>query len=296
MTAHDATAYLVIANAAAGSTERAAIGSAVGRLAEAAPTSLRWTEDSTELDTAIAGSGGQTLVVAGGDGSLHLFVNRLAAADALDRPVGLIPLGTGNDTARGCGLPLDPTEAAEAVVDGRPRRLALAEGPDGELMVNNAHSGLGVRAAERAAPLKPRLGPLAYPAGALLTGASHQPRDVQVAVDGQMIHTGPADAVLVALGPSAAGGAGRLDRPGPDQATLSVRVVASTGAAERIRLVGQLVGGTLNDANDVIAAEGRAVQVSGNSLGRGEIDGEFRDWPEGFGFEISPRRWNLLSP
>ena len=35
-----------------------------------------------------------------------------------DTLVGLIPLGTGNDFARGVGIPLDPAEAARVVVAG----------------------------------------------------------------------------------------------------------------------------------------------------------------------------------
>lgn len=55
------------------------------------------------------------LVVAGGDGMVHLGVNALAG---LDVPLGIIPTGTGNDVARLLGLPLNrPAEACHRILD-----------------------------------------------------------------------------------------------------------------------------------------------------------------------------------
>jgi diacylglycerol kinase (ATP) len=59
------------------------------------------------------------LVVVGGDGMVSLGVNLLADSTV---PLGIIPSGTGNDMARGLGIPIGDTEAAlEALV----RSLAL---------------------------------------------------------------------------------------------------------------------------------------------------------------------------
>lgn len=61
------------------------------------------------------------LIVVGGDGMVHLGVNLVAKTKV---PLGIVPSGTGNDMARGLGLPYDNTEAAiEALV------AALAAGP-----------------------------------------------------------------------------------------------------------------------------------------------------------------------
>lgn len=55
------------------------------------------------------------LVVAGGDGMVHLGVNALAG---LEVPLGIIPTGTGNDVARLLGLPLNrPAEACQRILD-----------------------------------------------------------------------------------------------------------------------------------------------------------------------------------
>lgn len=54
-------------------------------------------------------SGLDALLVVGGDGMVHLGVNALAGTSV---PLGVIPCGTGNDTARGLGLPRKNVSAA----------------------------------------------------------------------------------------------------------------------------------------------------------------------------------------
>ena len=56
------------------------------------------------------------VVVAGGDGTLNRVVNGLAGSTT---PLGVIPMGTGNDFARGCGIPPSPADAVRRVLDGR---------------------------------------------------------------------------------------------------------------------------------------------------------------------------------
>ena len=65
-------------------------------------------------------AGCRSIVVAGGDGSLHAVVSALHRRHELaERTLGLIPLGTGNDFARALGIPLDPGEAAAALLSGQ---------------------------------------------------------------------------------------------------------------------------------------------------------------------------------
>jgi len=66
------------------------------------------------------------LVVVGGDGMVNLGANLVAKTKV---PLGIVPSGTGNDMARGLGIPFDNTEAAiTALIDalGRPALVADA--------------------------------------------------------------------------------------------------------------------------------------------------------------------------
>jgi diacylglycerol kinase (ATP) len=67
------------------------------------------------------------VVVAGGDGTLNRVANGLAGSAT---PVGVIPMGTGNDFARASGIPPSPAEAVRRVFDGHviPVDLILVNG------------------------------------------------------------------------------------------------------------------------------------------------------------------------
>jgi len=64
------------------------------------------------------------IVAAGGDGTVHYVVNGLFPSDVL---LGIIPVGRGNDFARGLGIPFDPCQAAEVLLKGNAREIDLAQ-------------------------------------------------------------------------------------------------------------------------------------------------------------------------
>lgn len=67
-------------------------------------------------------SGVDTVAVYGGDGTTMQAVRGLVGTDV---HLGLVPGGTGNLLARNLRLPLDPAQAARAIVRGRPRPVDL---------------------------------------------------------------------------------------------------------------------------------------------------------------------------
>jgi diacylglycerol kinase (ATP) len=80
--------------------------------------------ESTDLLRTAISLRPDAVVVAGGDGTVHLAIQELAGTGI---PLGIIPAGTGNDFAAMVGLPeLDAAAAAETIVAGHTRRLDLA--------------------------------------------------------------------------------------------------------------------------------------------------------------------------
>lgn len=80
------------------------------------------------------------VILAGGDGTMN------AAAEALVEtglPLGILPIGTGNDLARTLGLPLSPPQAASAIAAGRTRAIDLGL-VGGKPFFTAACIGLGV--------------------------------------------------------------------------------------------------------------------------------------------------------
>ncbi|MEI6621343.1 MAG: diacylglycerol kinase [Actinomycetes bacterium] len=80
-------------------------------------------EESAALARAAVREGADALIACGGDGTIHQAVQAVAETDV---PLGIIPLGTGDDNARTLGLPLgDIAAAADVIADGRTRSVDL---------------------------------------------------------------------------------------------------------------------------------------------------------------------------
>src|SRR5918993_5348250 len=80
--------------------------------------------ESTDLLRAAIALDTDAVVVAGGDGTVHLAIQQLAGTGI---PLGIIPAGTGNDFAAMLGLrELDVAAAADAIIAGRTRQVDLA--------------------------------------------------------------------------------------------------------------------------------------------------------------------------
>jgi diacylglycerol kinase (ATP) len=118
------------------------------------------------------GSGYETLILGGGDGSVSSVVDFLAHHDVT---LGLLPLGTANDFARTLGIPPEVDGACDAIARGKVVDVDL--GLAGEnYYVNVASVGLGVGATRSLAPwVKKSVGPLAYPVAAIKAFMTHEP-------------------------------------------------------------------------------------------------------------------------
>lgn len=289
---------LLVANAKAGSAEDEAIEAARATLAEQADVQFARPADVGELNRALSRLDGRTLAVAGGDGSLHLAVRtllRLGAGLLAGTPIGLIPLGTGNDLASGLGIPTDPAEAARVILRAAPRRLDLLATDHGEIVVNAAHAGLGAAAAERSEGMKPSLGGLAYPLGALIAGVREAGWDLNVTVDGTRAHAGRTLMVGVANAPCIGGGTQLCPLAQPDDGLLDVIVVSAVGPAARAAFGVALRAHEHLDRDDVLHARGRAVTIAGEPVAH-DLDGELIGELESCTYTVRPGAWQLLAP
>lgn len=285
--------YRVIANADAGSSDD--LDEAVEVLAATDSCSISWTETKEDLDAVLRDIDGDIPVVAGGDGTFHLFANRYARL-GLDLVVGLLPLGTGNDLARGLDIPLDPAGAADRILSGKARRLPLIEAPDGELCINNAHIGVGVDAARRGEDWKSAVGPLAYLAGSVVEGLTHSGVDVTVAVDGSELFSGRAISVMVLNGPSAGGGYEPLEGLAVSRPDFDVLVVESGGdVSSRLKLAYTAATQGLDHDAHVETRRGRSASISFPGGTEWEIDGEFRTWDSPAAFSLSEMGWTVIA-
>ena len=280
---------LLITNAMAGSNEDQAVADAVDVLDRDFDVEVAATKDPEELAAVLDRCDGRPVVVAGGDGTLHAVVNGLHRARHLDITcLGLVPLGTGNDFARGVGIPLDPRAAAQVVLDGRTRPVDLIVDDEGSVVVNNVHLGVGVQASRKAEKWKPRLGRAGYAVGALNASLRPQFLRVDVFVDGvevtleEVVHDHLAQ---VAIGNGSYVGGGTALIPGADvgDGRLVVIVSQAVGKWGRVAYAARLRGVTHHMMKEVTRVRGRSVTVRGEPfriVADGEISGPYteRSW------------------
>lgn len=62
------------------------------------------------------------IVAVGGDGTIHEVVNGLIGTNI---PLGIIPAGSGNDFARGLGIPFKHDQALERILQGKPKIIDI---------------------------------------------------------------------------------------------------------------------------------------------------------------------------
>ncbi|TQI81675.1 lipid kinase YegS [Serratia fonticola] len=106
----------------------------------------------------------ETVIAGGGDGTINEVAAALAQLPAERRPVlGILPLGTANDFATACSIPLQPELALQLAIKGRAVPIDLAKVNDQRYFVNMATGGFGTRiTTETPEKLKAALGGVSY--------------------------------------------------------------------------------------------------------------------------------------
>lgn len=142
-------------------------------------------------------AGGSRLIVIGGDGSVHLALNRLFRSGRQGEvSFGLVPAGTGSDLARTLGIPRDPRAALARALNGSPRAVDVlavrGEGSAGgycRYVMNVASAGISGLVAERVNAQAARR-PTTYLTSTLGALGSYAPFACRVEADGEPWYEG----------------------------------------------------------------------------------------------------------
>jgi YegS/Rv2252/BmrU family lipid kinase len=287
--------YLVVAAPAAGNTDDSTLERTLDVLrAGGADVELAESGSPEELDEVLDGLDGRCLVVAGGDGTLHATVQALHTRGALEKTtLALIPLGTGNDFARTLSVPLDPEEAARAILTGSPRPLDLLVDDDGDVVVNSVHAGAGAAAARAAERWKARLGRLGYAVGALTTAVDPPTVRVRVVVDGRLVHDGRVLQVAVGNGVYVGGGTALTPEADPTDGVADILVARPATGWARLGYAARLVVGRHHRHQDVTTFRGRTVEVTGEAFWC-SADGELTGPHHARRWRVQPAAYSLV--
>jgi diacylglycerol kinase (ATP) len=272
---------VLVANpAAGGGSARTAIPRVIDGLESAGVEVVLCREESAEaLEKTLAReleSVPDGVVALGGDGTVHLVINALGEAPPC--PMGIIPIGTGNDIASSWGIPRDTDQALEcllAALESDPRKVdvgVITKGETTTLFGAVYSAGFDAIVNERANSMRFPRGSSRYIFALLIELASLRPRRYRLTIDGV---TREQDALLVAVanGPSFGGGM----RVAPDASLtdgkLDVFVLRPLPRRTFLRIFPKVYSGThvSHPAVEIIRAREVSVDVGGIV---GYVDGE----------------------
>lgn len=219
---------------------------------------------------------GDVVAVMGGDGMAHLGLNACAGTDAT---LAVIPAGTGNDFARGAGIPKSVTEAVEAIVTGTTRvmdlsRLTNGAGP--RYVGAVVSSGYDARVNRATNDIRLRFGALSYGWIALRELAAFEPLQYRLVIDGEAREL---KAMMVAICNTGIFGGGMQISPDADAADgmLDITIIHEASRGKLLRLLPTVYSGGFITNPVVERIRARTVEVDGEDLflmGDGEEMGD----------------------
>jgi diacylglycerol kinase (ATP) len=221
-----------------------------------------------EAESAIA-NGTDGLVVVGGDGMVSLGANLLAGTEV---PLGIVAAGTGNDFARGLGLPFeDPAAGTDALIAGlgrAPRRIDLALVTHGEHRTWVAcviSTGFDAVVNERANRMTRPRGPSRYTFALARELATFSPRTYSITVDGvRRVQR----AMLVSVANNASLGGGMLIVPHAELADglLDVLIVHPLSRAGLLAVFPKVFAGEHTNHPAVEFLRGRRISIEADDI------------------------------
>ncbi|QDU93495.1 lipid kinase YegS [Lignipirellula cremea] len=246
--------------------------------------------DATAFASEAAQMGCPTVVACGGDGTINetlqgLITNRRPSSTAL----GVVAMGTANDFARACELPVRDPLAALQLIHQHPPQLIDVALANGRPFLNVASGGYGAEITnETPAEIKRMLGGFAY----FLTGITHAstivPQEIAVSAP-DFNWKGEVLALTVANGRQAGGGFQVAPQALLDDGLLDVMIIPNVPWGNFLSLVGDLIEDPDSvDMEHVVRLRTPWLEVTAPAGLHVNVDGEPLD-DNFFRFEVLPK-------
>jgi diacylglycerol kinase (ATP) len=256
---------------------------------------------AAELARDLAGAGFETVIAAGGDGTLNEVVNGVLASQR-DVRIGILPLARGGDFARTLGL-TSVQQAADTLAAGHTQRIdavqARFRGPRGDTQrafVNMASLGLGAEVTQSVHHWDHLLpGRARYLAAAAPKLANGNGFNVRLWLDGELAAELPTTTIAVANGRYQGGGLLMAPEAALDDGLMDITLVERTGLIEVAANLRLLYSGALYSHPKVHHWRARRFRAEADAETPIELDGE----PLGtmpFEAEVLPRALRLICP
>lgn len=268
----------LIVNPAAGAGRARARLLAARSALDAFPGGTDWIETSSAAqvtaaarDAALAGDA--SVLVAGGDGTVHFAAAALVGSDTA---LGILPVGTGNDVAESLGLPRDLAAALACLAAGDVRRIDVGRA-GGRIFACVLGVGMDTAALERIDRARfLRHGRLLYTYAALRTLLTYRPRRATIECGGARFE-GPLVFAAVTNTQTYAGGIRVSPRASVADGRLDLCAIPKMPIARLLARFRRVVAGRHEGLPGVVMAQGARVRIESEEALPVTLDGERTD-------------------
>ncbi|PYE56608.1 diacylglycerol/lipid kinase family protein [Deinococcus yavapaiensis] len=217
----------------------------------------------------------QPLLAVGGDGTVSALLPALVGTG---RPLGIVPLGSGNDFAGMLGLKSGDFEGALARLSSPPRPFdaVRVKTPLGSrVLVNGLGMGFDARITAKMSDAPAWLNGFGRYAWSALNGVKDlRAPDVEVVVDGDVTYAGPCTLVAVMNGTRYGGGFRISPDSDPSDGCLDVVLGKGVTRGQLLRLMGMVLRGAHLDDPRVRCWKGKDVRLRWQTPTHAHLDGD----------------------
>ena len=287
----------IIVNPVAGAGRAAARARAVaGRLYAAWPA-LEWVESTspehvTQLAHEAKVAGYERVIVAGGDGTVHLAVNGLRGGSTA---LGILPAGSGNDLLSALGFPRDLERTIRLLEHGRPRKIDIGEAA-GRVFCCVLGVGLDTAALEIVHRSRFRRGRGLYSYAALRTVLTYSPRRMRIRYGDDAVFEGEVTFAAVSNTPTYAGGMRIAPGASVADGQLDLCIVPNLGRSRTLASFGRMTRGRHGAIPEVVLAQSSSIQLESDEPIPVTLDGELTDLRTSLEARIVPAGLTVIAP
>jgi diacylglycerol kinase (ATP) len=239
--------------------------------------------DAARLAADARARGIRTIVAVGGDGTVSGVVQGIGPG-AGDPALGILPLGTGNDTVRSLGIPQDPAEALRLLRTGRRAWIDLIEvriGDQTRHVLNTCTGGFSAEVTNSATDeVKARWGRLAYLRSAIDVLGEIPSHEAAIRIDGTPLRPEAIAQLVIGNGRFAGHGFAVAPEALMDDGWLDLLIARAASMPKLLALLPDVIRREEPDSELIGSWRCRSVEVTLDPPMAISLDGEIEETAE----------------
>lgn len=249
-------------------------------------------EDAVLKTHAAIADGVDTLLVAGGDGTVSSIGAELVGTDVA---LGVIPLGSGNGFARHFDIPLNPAESVKALASARKHSIDVGLVGDRPFLVScsTAWDAALVETFDKS----PVRGFLPYVVSGVVQLFEYKPQPAVIKIDGEETIRMKRPMIITCANLSQFGG-GTMIAPDvrADDGVLDLVLADKKNLSVLIGKLHRMFGGSIAGLPSVIYKRFKSLTIERDEPAVIQIDGELVEWGATIDIRIKERALTVLIP